>query len=833
MSSKRLDELSKDTPEAARVLSAAHEAARNTAPYWPLRNFVAVNPMLGLTDLDLGRAGALLAKTHGALVMLPRSVYADALEAGRITDADLAGALADHGSGITPGTSAAALRVHARQSSTASVQRIARLDTLADVAARVSGTDFAHIVRERISRWAADHFDEGVAAWPSPWRHLPPWQAWKAHASVDRSFDVAGLRGHRQRVQALPSTVAAMLEYGVAQLRIPEQARSLYFQRLLADLPGWSGYARYLGWDSELAGDAPDSVLPFLAIRLAHEVLLALGLDGRVLRLAWRRAANAYTVDAEMPAGREATLDLLLHLAYERSSQRRLAASLMPGPDDGSDDGAKGTAPRPRAQAVFCIDVRSERMRRALETVAADVDTLGFAGFFGVALAHRRSVTDRERALCPVLLRPSVYLQGPSRGEPPRQAPPIVDEGTRVLETLRKGAVASFAYVEAFGLLRAVALVRETFAARSAGAEAPSPARNAPAGIDIDPELDTDARTNAAAGMLHGMSLTADQARLIVLVGHGATSANNPHGSSLDCGACGGHAGDLNARAAVRLLNDPDVRAGLRARGLSLAEDCLFVAALHDTTTDDVRVLDAETIPPSHRAELARLEDDFTAAAARVRSERAPALGLADTDDLESALRQRARNWSQVRPEWGLAGCAGFVAAPRTLTRERDLGGRVFLHSYDWRADPQHEVLEAILTAPLVVASWISLQYFASSMDNAPFGAGDKTLHNVVGGIGVLEGNGGDLRTGLPLQSVDTGKGLAHEPVRLAAFVAAPLAALDAVLDRHPELRALLANGWVRLHRLDDAGRTTHRFGAYGCWDALTTGSSPALGRAA
>ena len=58
------------------------------------------------------------------------------------------------------------------------------------------------------------------------------------------------------------------------------------------------------------------------------------------------------------------------------------------------------------------------------------------------------------------------------------------------------------------------------------------------------------------------------------------------------------------------------------------------------------------------------------------------------------------------------------------------------------------------MTAPMIVAHWINMQYFASTVDNDHFGSGNKTIHNVVGRFGILSGNGGDLMTGLPWQSL-------------------------------------------------------------------------------
>ncbi|MBY9068216.1 DUF2309 domain-containing protein [Hyphomonas sp. WL0036] len=112
----------------------------------------------------------------------------------------------------------------------------------------------------------------------------------------------------------------------------------------------------------------------------------------------------------------------------------------------------------------------------------------------------------------------------------------------------------------------------------------------------------------------------------------------------------------------------------------------------------------------------------------------------------------------------------------------------------------------------MVVASWISLQYYGSAVAPDIFGGGNKVLHNVVGGFGVLEGNGGVLRTGLPIQSVHDGEKLAHDPIRLTVCVAAPKAAISSILARHPNVRDLFENGWLHLYTVDDAGSLAERY---------------------
>jgi uncharacterized protein YbcC (UPF0753/DUF2309 family) len=370
---------------------------------------------------------------------------------------------------------------------------------------------------------------------------------------------------------------------------------------------------------------------------------------------------------------------------------------------------------------------------------------------------------------------------------------------------LRGSAASAFSFVEACGLaygvkLLAACLPGEGAPARWEDTGLPKAARGA------CPRLDVDAAPGAAiaAKVLGAMGLVDGFAPLVLLAGHGSRTANNPHAAGLDCGACGGQTGEVNARALAELLNRADVRDVLASgHGIAIPADTRFVPGLHVTTTDDLLLFDTDGVAPDA---LARLRRALVMAGDAARAERAPSLGLDGLagETLAKAVRRRANDWSEVRPEWGLANNAAFVAAPRARTRHLKLDGRVFLHDYDAARDADGAVLELILTAPMVVAHWINFQYHASTLDNRRWGSGDKTLHNVVGGrIGVFEGNGGDLRLGLPLQSLHDGTQGRHVPLRLSVFVEAPRAAIDAVIAKHAVVRDLVANGWLHLFAID------------------------------
>ncbi|MGB9634235.1 MAG: putative inorganic carbon transporter subunit DabA, partial [Chloroflexaceae bacterium] len=223
-----------------------------------------------------------------------------------------------------------------------------------------------------------------------------------------------------------------------------------------------------------------------------------------------------------------------------------------------------------------------------------------------------------------------------------------------------------------------------------------------------------------------------------------------------------------------------------------------------------------------HQSDLEQLRAWLSEAAVATRLERARALGIGQGDPelISRQIRRRARDWSEVRPEWALARNAAFIAARRARTRGVCLEGRAFLHEYDWTTDPDNSILTLILTAPVVVASWINLQYFGSTVDNAYFGCGTKTIHNRVGTLGVVLGNGGDLRTGLALQSVQGPDGRwYHEPMRLQVVVEAPRERIEAVMQQHAVVRDLVENGWLRLFALDPEGTGATRWVPGAGWE--------------
>ncbi len=298
--------------------------------------------------------------------------------------------------------------------------------------------------------------------------------------------------------------------------------------------------------------------------------------------------------------------------------------------------------------------------------------------------------------------------------------------------------------------------------------------------------------------------LTNQFSPIVVFCGHESRSENNPYESALDCGACGGKSSDTNARVLTYILNKEEIREALKP-DINIPKDTIFVGALHNTVTDKVKI-HTYNVPKSRFKDIIDLQKKVDIASKNSALERAKRLPFGDKLNDSKALKFIERNsqdWSQTRPEWGLATNHSFIIGPRDISRDIKFENRVFLHSYDYTKDKIGYYLEIILSAPLVIGEWINMEHFFSSLDNKAFGSESKIYHNVVGRFGVISGNMSDLRTGLAAQSVHLRGKIYHEPLRLMTFIDAPFYEYRIAIDKIKKVSELVYNEWIKMIFID------------------------------
>jgi len=791
-----------DTLHGEALARAADQAVRAIPPAWPLTATVAVNPFLGQISETLDNTAARLARIGGVRLALPRRHYADMIAKGEIRDEDLVAAL--QSSTLFNQIDLPALKAALAEEP----QPLAALPTVAELVARATGKDWPGLVSERIGTFVAGFFDQGQALWAAS-RRNGLYASWRAFATHDLTPEILGLKGFSIHVDETPETPHGAIERAAVSLGLGAEPGT-YFHQVLLTVGGWAQYARHIQFKAEIEGRTDTTALELLAIRLVFEEALY-AQHKTAIESEWQqvRRVHAEPVSPDF----DTTIDGLLQMAAERATQRKLAAKLA------ATSTVKVAELRPVLQAAFCIDVRSEVFRRALESVDTAVRTLGFAGFFGLGASHKGFASDVAEHRLPVLLKPSVFsCSAVDHDEDADQQARFSARATRAWGRFKLAAVSSFAFVEAMGPVYAGKLLRDGLGFHKSKAPDAAKPRFAPS-------LDLDARAVVAETVLKAMSLTEGFGRFVLIAGHGANVVNNPYASALHCGACGGYAGDVNARLLADLLNDRAVREKLALSGIIIPVDTVFLGGLHDTTTDTVTLFEDDLENDILPQDIVRIRQWLAQAGSLTRAERARRLPRATAH----RVIERSKDWSEVRPELGLAGCRAFIAAPRARTAGRSLEGQAFLHDYVWKKDEGFKILELILTAPIVVASWISLQYFGSCVAPSLFGAGNKLLHNVVGGIGVVEGNGGNMRAGLPWQSVHDGENFVHEPLRLTVAVEAPKEAISDILKRHAQVRALFDNGWLHLFTLDEQGQMAWRYAGNLGWTDIRPGAASSV----
>ena len=510
----------------------------------------------------------------------------------------------------------------------------------------------------------------------------------------------------------------------------------------------------------------------------------------------------------------------LFQMAFERRfrNQSLDAISLHPRFE-------RSTSERTKFQAIFCLDEREESFRRHLEEVEPKCETYGAAGFFIVAMYYRGAADAHYVPLCPVVIRPQHWVcekvdqsHAKSHQVRSKRRRLLGNVSHRFHVSSRSFALGAILSA-GLGVLAFVPLLMRILFPRLTGrirgrvgdmVRSPDETKlqlerktEKPGHDEASIGFSLEEMTNISERLLRDIGLTKNFARVVIVAGHGSNSVNNPHKSAYDCGACGGNAGGPNARACASMLNDRRVREALATRGIRIPDDTHFVGSFHNTCNDSVTFFDVPSMPASHQAEMREIQASFRRTSERNAHERCRRFVSASlTMSPEAALHHvegRAEDLSQTRPECGHATNALCIVARRERTRGLYLDRRAFLTSYDPLSDGEDSaILTRILAAAFPVCGGINLEYYFSYVDSAGWGCGTKLPHNITSLLGVMDGAGSDLRTGLPWQMVEI-----HEPVRLLFVIETTPEAMTRIMDKNPGIGILARNVWVQLSLLD------------------------------
>ncbi len=691
------------------------------APFWPLKNLIAVNPMAGFEDLPFEDA-LREAQTYFQQKDLPKNMQ--------------------------------------------------------------------HVNLESI-KWLQVFFDEGQATIKMPLRHLGLLHSTTTLFRFDNRL-LAKSHPKRQWLTSLSENPDEIIADVLCKLGITAQDHTTFLTLMLTTLPGWAAYTQYrTNWADAKDAQHPNPVTQkeYLAFRLVLTYLL------------WPDAKQLLEWHAHAHKTSDSTSTYQHIVASENAYQETLLGKLT-----GTLPSDKSTA---NAQLVCCIDVRPEPFCRALES-QGNYDTYGFAGFFGVPVAIENPITGDS---CTVLSR-VVQTRTYRRRRFPAgslhwrigtcQASHQNLQGMkRLYQSVKYTFTTPFSLVETLGIGSGLWMLLKSVSPRGAAVIRARLKSLINPSYGVRPDITSipfEEQVTYGAGALQMLGMTENFAPLVVFCGHCSTTQNNAYTTALDCGACGGRNGAPNARILAAILNQAAVRDALQKQGISIPDATYFLAAEHNTTTDLVTVFSADA-PAELAPQIATLNKDLAAARQQNSLVRSATMGLNLTPEkAQKEMVNRSQDWAQVRPEWGLARNASFIIGPRWLTKNSDLEGRSFLHAYDWQQDKDGIFLTKIMTAPMVVTQWINAQYFFSSWDNVAFGGGSKITRNIVGKMGIMQGNASDLMTGLALQSVyKTDLEAYHQPLRLTVVVVAPRALIDAIIPQHAILKKLFGNGWIHL----------------------------------
>ncbi|VEB33615.1 DUF2309 domain-containing protein [Legionella cherrii] len=668
-------------------------------------------------------------------------------------------------------------------------------------------------VNLQMIKWCGGFFDAGQGAIEMPYREKGFYFGFLKLACFDKKLH-ENKKEAKQWLMSLPESAEEAIILCLQKLNVPKEKAEEFITQTFLYLPGWAGFVKWkTHWHHPTTEEKiPVTLTDFLAVRLVITCLL------------WPEAGLEKKSEGDGSLVQDALKKIK---SNEEHYEQALLKTLLPAVNQPATK-----TQRADAQLVFCIDVRSEPIRRAIEKLG-NYETLGFAGFFGIPIRVQEFESGKTKDCCPVLLKPRYRVdEKPSAAnkafiEQHQQGKTIKSTLGKVYQELKYNFATPFALVETLGAWCGLKMVLQSLAPNYTKKTSQALNHLIVPQIHTEPSFELNEanleqgialseQIDYAETVLRLMGLSSGFAKVIVLCGHGSSTENNPYASALDCGACGGNHGGINAKLLAAILNKTEVRRGLEDKGIHIPIDTVFYGALHNTTTDSIELYNLKSSKVIYPALLNQLLADLEEAKSSNNLERGRKL---NSKHAEQDILRRSQDWSETRPEWGLARNAAFIVAPRSLTKNINLDGRCFLHSYDWEQDPEGSFLETILTAPMVVAQWINTQYLFSTLDNVAYGSGSKITHNVTGKMGIMQGNGSDLMHGLPLQSVmRSDKTPYHQPQRLLTVVHAPKALVSSIIERQAVLKTLFFNEWVHLIIIEPSDGQAYKLNQNGTW---------------
>ncbi len=740
------------------------EASQVIGKTWPLYSFVTSNPLAGYEQMPFEEAIQQAEKLLNANVYPETTLFRQAWEKGEINEKTLRDLLKENQLLATPEEYLQQMELQKK------TEQINPNNTLDNI----------------LTKWLAAFMDEGLAEWEMPNKSEGFYSAWRKLATYDTDMP-------KTTLAEIPKTSIEVLNEVFNKYGEEQFTKICTFH--LAELPGWTGYINHRSESNSLWQEAyPINMQDYLGVRLWV---------AQKIKAVIEPEKSSISTNSNTPK-----LHYIWLKAWEKSFQSGLAKMLEN--QQISAPKAESEKQIPEAQMVFCIDTRSELIRRNVEN-KGNYETFGYAGFFGIAMDYENLNDGIVRKACPPIVNSAYKVSEVAQKDTAAKLQAyhknneVLNFKEYFLKRMKNMLPSAFGYVEGSGVFYGISLITKTLASgylyRLNQKGAPGHESITTPVIknscshensDLDIPLEEKIGIVKSAFDLMGWQ---EFAPIIAFIGHGSHSANNAFGSSLDCGACAASPGRNNARMLAKLANLPEVRKSLyEDYSIIIPSTTTFIGGEHNTTTDEIVLFDAE-VSTSHKELVQKLKLNLAKAQLSATQER---LGIA-TNSVAQA-HKKANDWGETRPEWGLAKNAGFIVGPRALTKNHNLEGRCFLNSYNWEMDVNGAALEGIMQGPMVVTQWINNHYYFSTVDNEVFGGGSKITHNVTGKFGVVQGNGGDIKMGLPLQSLmESDKEIYHQPLRLSVMIQAPLSRVTDILSRNENLKRLLDNEWIYL----------------------------------